>query len=68
MSNTSIHPEFLRPKQVAELLGIHKATLESWWKRGRCPIPYTTLPSGHRRFKTADVAAYLETARTERGI
>jgi excisionase family DNA binding protein len=48
--------------QAAKHLGVAERTLRRWTKDGRLPA-YST-PGGHRRFRVADVEAFLENART----
>lgn len=45
--------------ETAVRIGVHKKTLTNWCLAGTCPIPFTTLPSGHRRFAKADIDQYL---------
>lgn len=59
MGNTTHNSPLLRPGQAAARLGVKAKTLEAWCRRGVCPVPFTTLPSGHRRFAAADVDAYI---------
>jgi excisionase family DNA binding protein len=47
--------------QAAKHLGVAERTLRRWAKDGRLPA-YST-PGGHRRFRVADVEAFLDGAR-----
>jgi excisionase family DNA binding protein len=55
---TAEDPE-LRAGEAARILQIHRKTLNRWGDRGW--IRFTTLPSGQRRYRRAD----LDAARTE---
>ena len=52
------HSELMMPGDVARLLRVDPKTVARWAKdrRLRC----VTLPSGHRRFRRADVRAIME--------
>lgn len=41
--------------EAAELLGVHIETVRRWADKGL--IPVVRLPSGHRRFRRADLVA-----------
>jgi excisionase family DNA binding protein len=56
------YDKLLRPGQVAEMLNLDAKTVTRWAKAGR--INAVRLPSGHRRYRQAEVEAI---ARGERG-
>lgn len=49
--------EQLSTVQVAEILGVHKATVRRWVKSGAI-VPQITTPGGHHRFSDASVKAF----------
>jgi len=49
--------EWISLSEAAELLGVHPNTLRHWADQGEFPSMRT--PGGHRRFRRADVEAYL---------
>src|SRR6266851_7218487 len=49
--------DWLSLRQVADLLGIHPATVRLWADRNELPSRRTT--GGHRRFRRADIEARL---------
>ncbi|HHH42343.1 MAG TPA: helix-turn-helix domain-containing protein, partial [Chloroflexi bacterium] len=49
--------EWISLSEAAELLGVHPNTLRHWADQGEFPSVRT--PGGHRRFRRADVEAYL---------
>ena len=51
--------EWLNLGEVADLLGVHPATVRSWADKGELPTKRTA--GGHRRFRRADVEARLTT-------
>lgn len=50
--------EMLKPEEAAHRLGITTQTLRRWAVEGR--IANIKLHNGHRRYRTADIDAYLE--------
>jgi excisionase family DNA binding protein len=56
---SSFHPgeDWLSLRQVAEMLGMHPATVRLWADRNELPSRRTT--GGHRRFRRADIEARL---------
>lgn len=50
--------EWLSLQQASKVLGVHPATLRSWSDRGH--IASRRTPGGHRRFRRADLEAWLE--------
>jgi excisionase family DNA binding protein len=50
--------QLLRPREVAELLGVRTATVRKWAIAGRLQV--TLTPGGHSRYRWADVRALLE--------
>lgn len=54
---TSPEPEYLTPAEAAARLRISPRTLWRYQSDGR--ITPVTLPSGHRRFRRADIEALL---------
>ncbi len=63
MSTQTVHntttevEEPLSTVQVAELLGVNKATVRRWVKSGAI-IPTFTTPGGHHRFDQAAVETF----------
>ncbi len=51
-------PEWLTLGQAARFLGVAQSTIRKWSDQGRVPAFYT--PGGHRRYKRADLDAFLE--------
>ena len=51
-------PEWLTLGQAAKFLGVAQSTIRKWSDLGRVPAFYT--PGGHRRYKRADLDAFLE--------
>lgn len=47
--------ELLSAKEAAELIGVSTRTLARYVEAGK--VPFTTLPSGHRRYRVADLLA-----------
>lgn len=47
----------LRPREVAMLFKVDPKTVTRWAKTGR--LTPVTLPSGHRRYRAADVEALI---------
>lgn len=50
-------PDMLSPEEAARLLGISTRTLARYAREHR--IRAVMLPSGHRRYRTADIQALL---------
>lgn len=48
----------LTSADVATLLSVTDETVRRWAAEGK--LPHVTLPSGHRRFRRADVDQYME--------
>jgi len=57
MSSFHTEDEWLSLRQVAEMLGIHPATVRLWADRNELPSRRTT--GGHRRFRRSDIEARL---------
>jgi len=55
--------DLLRPREVAELLGVRTTTLARWAREGRI-VPLFT-PGGHRRYRRAAVRGLLEDSAAE---
>jgi excisionase family DNA binding protein len=53
--------DLLKPREVAEMLGVRAATVGFWARTGVLK-PFLRTPGGHRRFRRADVLAFGETA------
>src|ERR671918_129759 len=51
-------PEWLTLGQAAKYLGVAQSTIRKWSDQGRLPAFYT--PGGHRRYRRADLDAFLE--------
>lgn len=54
--------EWLSLRDAAKLMGVHPATLRTWADRGR--IGSRRTEGGHRRFKRADLLAWIEMHRS----
>lgn len=54
--------EWLSLTEASNLLGIHPTTLRRWADSGS--IPCLRTPGGHRRFRTADLTAWVEGKQT----
>jgi excisionase family DNA binding protein len=59
---SSERKEWLSITEASELLGVHRTTLRRWVHEGS--IPCFRTPGGHRRFRTADLAAWMEGKQT----
>ena len=68
MSTQTVHntttevEEPLSTVQVAQMLGVHKATVRRWVKAGAI-IPALTTPGGHHRFDRSSVQAFKDAHR-----
>ena len=51
-------PEWLTLGQAAKYLGVAQSTIRKWSDLGRVPAFYT--PGGHRRYRRADLDAFLQ--------
>jgi excisionase family DNA binding protein len=51
-------PDWLTLGQAAMFLGVAQCTIRTWSEQGRVPAFYT--PGGHRRYRRADLDAFLE--------
>ena len=54
--------DWLSLTEASEFLGVHATTLRRWADAGS--IPYLRTPGGHRRFRTANLAAWMEGKQT----
>src|SRR4051794_40606981 len=65
----SMEPDWLTLGQAAKSLGVAQSTIRKWSDLGRVPAFYT--PGGHRRYRRADLEAFLErsgpTSQSRRG-
>lgn len=52
------HKDWLSLSKASALLGVHPTTLRRWADAG--DVPYLRTPGGHRRFRTADLAAWAQ--------
>ncbi|MDQ2714249.1 MAG: helix-turn-helix domain-containing protein [Chloroflexota bacterium] len=57
MVPSQLEDEWLSLRQAADLLGMHPATVRLWADRSELPSRRTS--GGHRRFRRADIEAYL---------
>jgi len=48
----------LTSADVAALLKVADETVRRWAEQGK--LPHVTLPSGHRRFRRADITPFME--------
>lgn len=55
------YQEFLRPSEVAEILGVVTKTVQRWTENGRLHAAGVTL-GGHNRYKRSDVEAAIRRA------
>ena len=53
--------EWLTLGQAARFLGVAQSTIRKWSDQARVPAFYT--PGGHRRFRRADLEAFIERSR-----
>jgi hypothetical protein len=53
--------DLLKPREVAEMLGVRSATVGFWARTGVLK-PCLRTPGGHRRYRRADVHALREAA------
>jgi excisionase family DNA binding protein len=56
-------PDWLTLGQAAKYLGVAQSTIRKWSDLGRVPAFYT--PGGHRRYRRADLDAFLERSAPE---
>jgi excisionase family DNA binding protein len=56
-ASRTLRSEFLTPTEVADRLLIAPVTVRLWASKGL--LPSVTTPGGHRRFRTADVEAFM---------
>lgn len=49
---------WLTLREASDLLGVHQTTLRAWADKGALPVFRT--PGGHRRFRLADLRAFLQ--------
>jgi len=54
-------PDWLTLGQAAKYLGVAQSTIRKWSDQGRVPAFYT--PGGHRRFRRADLDAFVGSSR-----
>lgn len=52
------HPQFLKPKEVRETLGIKDSTLRSWADQGK--IRFIRTPYGQRLYDQSDLLSLLD--------
>lgn len=52
-------PTLLKPREAAQRLNVDTETLRKWVARG--VLTCVLLPSGHRRYRAADIDALLAT-------
>ncbi|MES9960466.1 MAG: PAS domain S-box protein [Sedimenticola sp.] len=52
-------PEYLTPKEVADLLKVSTATVRLWAEKGELPVHFVT-PGGHRRFSREAIEAFAQ--------
>lgn len=55
--------QLLTPREVAEILGVRAATIGLWARIGVLK-PALRTPGGHRRYRRADVEAFLTAGQT----
>jgi excisionase family DNA binding protein len=54
------HDDLLRPRDVADLMGVRATTVARWARQGL--INAVLTPGGHRRYRRAEIHAYLQTS------
>lgn len=54
---------FYKISDVAQKLGVHRATLKRWIKTGKGPV-FSLTPGGHYLFRESDVLEWQEQLRT----
>jgi predicted site-specific integrase-resolvase len=60
-----VSDELISAAAAARWLGISAGTLKAWSERGH--VPSLTLPNGRRRYSTADLDAFIASARRQAG-
>ena len=60
MAMSRDHKDWLSLTEASELLGVHPTTLRRWTDAGS--VPCFRTPGGHRRFRVADLAAWMQGA------
>jgi len=55
LSATDYPTDPVRPREAAQLLGVHISAIYRWMKKGR--LSWWRLPSGHKRVSRAEVLA-----------
>lgn len=53
--------EWVSLGEAAQIIGVHPATIRNWAERGE--LPFRRTPGGHRRFRRADLAQWLDAHR-----
>src|SRR4051794_4132874 len=56
----TMEPDWLTLGQAAKLLGVAQSTIRKWSDLGRVPAFYT--PGGHRRYRRADLEAFISSS------
>lgn len=56
--STMVEKEWLSLAEAGALLGVHPTTLRRWTDAGK--VPCFRTPGGHRRYRAADLAAWME--------
>jgi excisionase family DNA binding protein len=59
--------KWLNAREAAEYAGISRTTLYVWMREGRLPFPNYPLAYRIRKFKTADIDAWLKSREEEAG-
>ena len=54
--------DWLSLTEASKFLGVHATSLRRWADSGS--IPHFRTPGGHRRFRTADLASWMEGTQT----
>jgi excisionase family DNA binding protein len=62
MTGAGTRERFLSPLDVAKLAGVNPRTVIRWADNGMLPLAFRT-PGQHRRFRRADVDAFLAAQR-----
>jgi excisionase family DNA binding protein len=59
--------KWLNAREAADYAGISRTTLYAWIREGRLPFPNYPLAYRIRKFKTADIDAWLKSCEKEAG-
>ena len=60
-STATSNDDLLRPREVADMLGVSTRTIAQWARAGKLH-PGVLTPGGHRRYRRADALSLLDAA------